>query len=848
MDLDSISDDQLSKNLAKYSLLLTKLSTLSQVNKLSNIIKADQTDQNKSLKIYINDTHTAQNKQIRKLELNRTDLTSSLTEFHTILSLIAKSNHSAQLIHDDIYNNDMEHKFLHETLSFLESTRSLKNNITLIESAINESNYTIAARGIHELNQLPSHILESNFAQAIIPTPELPYSVKELMEMWTTQLRDIFTQNFNQAMVSNDIPRLTEFFQLFPLINEPTLGLSLYSKYVTDMISQENQKFTIGSMKLDSRFDLILLQLFKIASTIINEHSKIIAKAYGQHYRTFVMEKIEIEVELQCSLVWNYFKEEKLSTNLTQGGKIDSMQNNNNNNNNNTSLNDLKLLIIEFSSFLQNWSMYCRFFSVRWAEFTSSSDDSSTNDDNKIKLPKGNEQSKNEGNTLSMAPPIINGSFIRKLQEEKCITLFQGLNYNYLSSSFQNSIKLEELPSLNELISPDPIRHNDPSSWPISSVLEDLTLLLRQTLVNSVNTGQYVILEELLLQMPRFIQNEFLIKFLQNKFKILQTKLNTGSLVPLKRYIPNEVLQDINQDNVSSPRNSISKLSNLQNNNNNNNTATNNKFNIRGAFANIQSNLQSVVAADEDNMDSILALHHYLIYVNTLYLVVMVLHKLLINEIIDDNPKLLMDNFPFNNESQTIKDLLINCETKIITQVKKLQAWSIKYLFQTICLPRLKTLLDDLLNNRAENNYICGIDDFENMSLINTFVHKWNQFMVPFQNILYQDAYSELLGVIVTFIKQVIEKNIWTWKVNELGAVKLDRELSLFISTVCGTHYNIRDKFTRLTQIVLILGFDDDDFDVSTGDVKEELTTSIDWVLNPQERIRSRNLKVDKRR
>lgn len=120
--------------------------------------------------------------------------------------------------------------------------------------------------------------------------------------------------------------------------------------------------------------------------------------------------------------------------------------------------------------------------------------------------------------------------------------------------------------------------------------------------------------------------------------------------------------------------------------------------------------------------------------------------------------------------------------------------------------------------------------------------------MIPFQNILYQDAYSELLGLVVTFIKQAIEKNLWTWKVNELGAVKLDRELSLFISTVCGTHYSIRDKFTRLTQIVLILGFDDDDFDVTTGDVKEELTSSIDWVLNPQERIRARNLKVDKRR
>ncbi|CAL9727589.1 conserved oligomeric Golgi complex subunit 4 [Monosporozyma unispora] len=839
MDLDSISDDQLSKNLAKYSLLLTKLSTLSQVNKLSNIIKADHIEKNKSLKVYINDTHITQNKQIRKLELNRTDLTTSLTQFHNTLSLLSKSNQSAKLIHDDIYNNDMEHKYLQSTLSFIESIRTLKNNITLIESAIKESNYLVAANGIFEINQLPKAILESNFAQAIIPTPELPYSVLELLEMWTTKLREIFKTNFTQAMINNDIKSLTEFFQLFPLINEPTLGLGLYSKYITDMISQENQKFTMGSMKLDSRFDLILLQLFKIASTIINEHSKIIAKAYGIQYMTYVMEKIEIEVELQCCLVWNYFKDKKLS-NLNQ----------NDLSHNNTSLNNLKLLIIEFSCFLQNWSMYCRFFSVRWKDFISSSTNNVSKDDDQIDDDQIDDDNNNTS-ILEVAPPILNGSFLRKLHEEKSIDLFQELNYNYLTTSFQKSIKLEELPSLNDLISLDPIKHDDPSSWPITSVLEDLTLLLRQTLVNSVNTGQYVVLDDLLLQLPRFIQNEFLIKFLQNKFKSLQVKLTTGSLIPLKRYIPKEILQDLNHDNVSSPRSSVTKLSNLQNNNNKSGTSlasTTGKFNIRGAFANIQSNLQSVVAADEDNMDAILALHQYLTYVNTLYLMVMALQKLLISEIIDENPRLLIDNFPFHDESQKVKDLLNNCETKIITQVKKLQAWSIKYLFQTICLPKVKTLLDDLFTNRSENNYICGIEDFENMSHINTFIHKWNQFMIPFQNVLYQDAYFELLTLIVNFIKLAIEKRLWTLKVNELGAVKLDRELSLFINTICGIHYSIREKFTRLTQIVLVLGFDDDDFDVTSGDVKEELATSIEWTLNPQERIQSRNLKVDKRR
>lgn len=46
MELDSFSKDQLSKNLAKCSLLVTKLSVLFQVNKVSSIIKQNHIKKN----------------------------------------------------------------------------------------------------------------------------------------------------------------------------------------------------------------------------------------------------------------------------------------------------------------------------------------------------------------------------------------------------------------------------------------------------------------------------------------------------------------------------------------------------------------------------------------------------------------------------------------------------------------------------------------------------------------------------------------------------------------------------------------------------------------------------------
>lgn len=91
-----------------------------------------------------------------------------------------------------------------------------------------------------------------------------------------------------------------------------------------------------------------------------------------------------------------------------------------------------------------------------------------------------------------------------------------------------------------------------------------------------------------------------------------------------------------------------------------------------------------------------------------------------------------------------------------------------------------------------------------------------------------------------------IGAKIWTLEFNELGVTKLDRELSLFIGNMCGLNYNLREKFLKLTQIVLLLGLDDDNFDLTTGDIKDDFNGTFDWVINSQERIKARNMKIDR--
>lgn len=853
--LHSISDDQLSKNLAKYSLLLQKLTTLSQVNKLSNVIASDHENTSQNLNSYIQESQLKHNKELRKYELTRVDLTTTLSNFQTSLSNIAVSNNAAKSIYSDINTTDQEFKYLDKTLTFLRDIRTLKNNISLINSALEESNYIMAARAIDEVRQLPPNIIASDYAKSLVPSAGLPTEPQELINDWCTKLRDIFKENFEKAVANKDIDQLSIFFKLFPLIGEPKLGLDIYSKYICEIISTENKKILEGAMKFNAGFNAVLLHLFKTVSMVINEHSKVIENCYGVEYLTTIMEKIEKETELQATLVLNYFVEQRKPAELVKKiSKIKESKTQNQDSEDDEdsiekpkqiiSLNELDSLINEYSQILQNWSMYARLFSVKWVEFSSNKS---------LKDP------------LTLPSPIIDGNFLSKLHKEHHIANFQLLLFKFLNDSFTKFVSLEEMPSLNSFITLEPIDHKDQGSWPMSSVLEDLTLLVRKGLIYSLNTGNLIIFSNFLDKLIMFIQNEYLVKFIQAKFKSLQAKLpssSSTSFVVLRRYIPKsetDVSDSKNPSRLGSPSydkkdyhaQNASKLSQFS------------KFDFRNAFANIQSNLQSVVISEENaDGSATLALHHFSIYINTLFFTDVTIKKLLASEILEENPRLLPDNFPFNDDASVLVEKIGNCQTTILTQISKLSTWSIKLLFERVISNRLKLLFKKLFVNNGEFNdygdededkeddsklYVSNIENFEDLSNMNEFVNKWRTLITPFQNVLYEEAFNQLLRLVVNYSSKVIEKKIWSLQVNELGAIKLDRELSLFINTVCGNNYSSREAFVRCSQIVLLLGFDDDDFDIQTGDIKEEISNTMDWMLKPQERINTRDLMVDKR-
>lgn len=468
----------------------------------------------------------------------------------------------------------------------------------MVHDAIGRSDLKLAATGIDAILQLPDEIVYSQFARKVVPSAEIPEEPQQLLNQWIEHLVLAFREKFEKAARDQDVAEMTAVFHLFPMIRKSELGLDLYSKYVCDIIATQSRKIMTGSTsKNPGFFAQALLHLFKIASTIINEHSKIITKYYGKQHMVHIMTKVQREADMQAGLVLDSFMDSRNLEKVVQNVRAFGKNNNNTQSEENPSdmlnppsLAEVSSLTNECSSILQNWSMYCRFFAIKWNEFA----DQDT-----------------EG-TLHLPDPVRNGVFYSKIHDSGFLSSFEELVKFNLSRSFRRSVELEELPALNDYISQKTLKHDDISSYAFSSIIEDLTLLVRTCLVLNVNTGEASLLEGFLSMLAKFLQNEFLVKLLQNNLRQLQPRLT--SAVVLKKYEPH--VESNAASRAASPGAlEQSKLSNL-------------RFNFKGAassaFSNIQSNLQAVYADDE----SVLKLHHYLIYVNTLSIWCVFLRKL----------------------------------------------------------------------------------------------------------------------------------------------------------------------------------------------------------------------------
>ncbi|EMG50659.1 Golgi transport complex subunit, putative [Candida maltosa Xu316] len=858
--------------------LISKYQSSSTPNDLYNLI--DQIDSTMSnIDNNLNNYTTLNSKKLQQditnIELMRTSkLSTTISNTNKLTNIFSGANDLGHKLTFKIKSLDEEIGNVNKTLEYVNNIQLLKNNINQANYAIEHKNWELAARCIHTINsKIPSELISGKFASVVIPSTDIPELPTVAISNWIDKLTIVFKEQFNQAAKAKNVEQLTKFFQLFPLINQEEVGLNCYSKFICDIINETSKTLMTG---LESAHDLkpgifssIVLQLFESISMMLSQHGPLIKKYYSDTYPSalsYVINKIQREIDLQVGIIADtfydlrrldkYFQDIQLYTFPVLSKRLaelkehavqeqDSYRNSFDTSDDLLPIRSIGDLIQELSSIFENWTLYCKFITIKYLH------DPVTKDD------------------VLMLPELIRKSTFTRKINEKLLPAFEKLYKFYFRRSLEKAITIEELPSLEQYLLLSNEKSISPDQVPASSVIEDLTLVLNSSLRSVVQSG-----------IPSSVKS-----FINESFTIIQQDLINGFFIKnlndnQPRY--NQILSLVN------PNESINRASTPISR-----TGTPDPLSATGATGFLKgasSALGSVVSGSSVIVGGLQTapnnpkLLNFVIYLNTVAMAQEYFVKIFENIKKDHY---LRSYYPFGKDSEKIDNILQHDFLDPFASISnKIISESLINLYNQSIKNRLLVLVNDFFsevqtNNNESNYVIYTASNINDPSVLVKFTSNWQSLTKPYYQTLHKTIWNKVLRLIVVNLTNLLEKKLLfilnRLKINELGSIKLEKDVSYLINEICQDNYYLREKFVRLTQIVLLVGMDDEEYEDSNQPVtkipkikeqkvnekdskeegqedqqqqdeeeeeEEEDTGGINWVLTPQERNQIRQYRI----
>lgn len=126
---------------------------------------------------------------------------------------------------------------------------------------------------------------------------------------------------------------------------------------------------------------------------------------------------------------------------------------------------------------------------------------------------------------------------------------------------------------------------------------------------------------------------------------------------------------------------------------------------------------------------------------------------------------------------------------------------------QTYFAAQLSAQIRTACTTAFKGSYMLSPADNESNRAV-VFEGLWRKTFEPLQKHLNPTVYKKMVSLSAGLAARLLEKYIWLLdkKVNEMGAIALDRDISRVLSVISESDYNLRDKFVRVCQIVMLIG------------------------------------------
>ncbi|GAA5924274.1 hypothetical protein JCM10213_004539 [Rhodosporidiobolus nylandii] len=176
---------------------------------------------------------------------------------------------------------DEEQSRVKECIDMVQAVQDLKTAIASLDIAMQKQDWEAATRCVQRARAIDPAIVSSGFAEAVVPTSDLPSTPTATLAQLRSSLLETFLAAFRTAAQANDTNNINRFFKLFPMIEEEDKGLEVYAEWVAGIVRAKTGQLSTKSQS-PTHFSALLTTLFEAIALILSQHQPVVEKYYGE--------------------------------------------------------------------------------------------------------------------------------------------------------------------------------------------------------------------------------------------------------------------------------------------------------------------------------------------------------------------------------------------------------------------------------------------------------------------------------------------------------------------------------------------------------------------------------------
>ncbi|KAF7555403.1 hypothetical protein G7Z17_g2189 [Cylindrodendrum hubeiense] len=765
---------------------LRNASTLDEIRTALSTLHAQETSLNQSLNALLA-SQADLARQLKQLDSLRAELGQEAIATRSITNdMLSTAASTAGPLRDKVQELDLEKTRVDETLVVVEQVAELKACVHGVVGSMGAPQDWEAAAGyVSRAAKISDHIVRGSFSAAVVPSVEVPDSPWITLEHSKESLCQLFLREFESAASQEDHVKVTKFFKLFPLIGRQTVGLDVYGRYVCQGVAKTARETLKNAPagKADGFFYTnALIKLLKHVMQIIDQHGTLVERHYGAGNMVKVIERLQMEADVQGGIILDSWSEARGVEKALMDAKS-----------------------YPFTFLLQSFPPPTRRVTPRVSSPATGAGarDGPNHEDEVVSITEVDsllsdvstmlrwwslytqfiaEKCKGQKIAEDDASPIPN--VVLKSHLSRKVAEKLTTPYHLLMVFFFRR-SIEKAFQLNEYPNGLSLTLNKPidSSPPfIITAIDDITFVLNAIIQKTVSTAEKNLSVAIIATLGQVLSSHFI--------AVVKQKLRDD-------FYPKPVVQ--------------------------------------GGFP------------PEDKIIAFIAL------INSLDMASEYLDCIISNNLgfDSDGPHVtsrgsrLHDTFLSMGDSDSVAASLVDLVSSFTSQTTELLNNGVQVLFIQVVKPRLHNVL---IQTFRDVNYMEGDDRAEADPTPEKFERGWDQLMRPISRIMSPRSYAVLLDLATRHLAHVLEKRVWgyTGRMSALGAIRIERDFSGIISVVSRGDYSLRDLFSRVSQVLMVVNMEEDEWEelsVLTGHGRPgKGSDGIPMVLTGEERTRARAL------